>query len=251
MRKKIVAGNWKMNCDLNDTRDIIWHLHNDHDLASVDCDLMIAPSSPFLLEAYDKAKSHPMEVIAQDVNENDKGAHTGETSVEMLKSISIKTVIIGHSERRDTYGDSDERIAAKVKTAIAGGLKVIFCCGEHLDKRQSNQHVETIANQIDKGLFQLSSGEMKHVVIAYEPVWAIGTGETASPQQAQEMHASIRKQLHDKYGEQTASDTSILYGGSVKPANAKEIFSQPDVDGGLVGGASLDPKSFFEIASSF
>ncbi len=251
MRKKIVAGNWKMNCDLNKTRDLIWHLHTDHDLSNVECELMVAPSHPFLLEAYNKSTDHPIEVIAQNVSAHEKGAHTGEVNTDMLKSISIKTVIIGHSERRDSYGETDKIIASKVRRAIDDGLRVVFCCGEHLEERKSGKHLETISHQIKTGLFDLTEGEMKHVVVAYEPVWAIGTGETASPEQAQEMHKAIREQIAGKYGADTAENTSILYGGSVKPDNARELFNQPDVDGGLVGGASLDAKSFYQIATSF
>jgi triosephosphate isomerase len=251
MRKNIVAGNWKMNCDLNKTRDLIWHLQADHDLGNLNCDLMVAPSFPFLLEAYNKADGHPIEVIAQDVNANASGAHTGEVNTDMLKSISVMTVIIGHSERRDSYGDTDEIIAAKVRRAIDEGMRVIFCCGEHLEERKKDNHLNIIKNQVEHSLFQLTAGEMKHVIVAYEPVWAIGTGETASPVQAQEMHKAIRDQIASKFGSETAENLTILYGGSVKPDNAKELFAQPDVDGGLVGGASLDAESFYKIAASF
>lgn len=251
MRKNIVAGNWKMNCDLNDTRDIIWHLHNDHDLENLNCTLMVAPSTPFLLEAYDKAHGHSIEVIAQDVSAHAKGAHTGEVNTDMLKSISIMTTLIGHSERRDHYGDSQDVVAQKVVRALDEGLNVIFCCGEHLEQRKDGSYKEVIATQLSTAFKDVTPGQMKHVVIAYEPVWAIGTGETASPQQAQDMHASIRTMVKEHYGEETAQNMSILYGGSVKPGNAKELFSQPDVDGGLVGGASLDPDAFIEIAKAF
>jgi triosephosphate isomerase len=250
MRKNIVAGNWKMNCDLPMTQrlitDLISGLKDD-----LNCEIMIAPSHPFLYNAFNSTLDTAIEVVAQNVCEAEKGAYTGEVSVDMLQSSGIKTVIIGHSERRDIYKESDSLLADKTKYAIEKGMRVIFCCGEHLEERKSGKHFETVAHQVEKGLFGLSKEEMEQVVIAYEPVWAIGTGETASPEQAQEMHAYLRQQLSDKYGAEVANQMSILYGGSVKPSNAQEIFSQPDVDGGLVGGASLDAQSFLAIADAF
>jgi triosephosphate isomerase len=172
-------------------------------------------------------------------------------SADMLKSIGVKTVIIGHSERRDIYGESDELLASKTMAAIQKEMRVIFCVGEQLEQRKSGTHFTTVESQIIKGLQELTAQQMSQVVIAYEPVWAIGTGETASPQQAQEMHAFIREVLAKQFNDSVAAQTSILYGGSVKPANAAELFANPDVDGGLVGGASLDADSFLAIASSF
>lgn len=250
MRKNIVAGNWKMNCDLPMTQSLITDLVTNLP-ANLKCEIMIAPSHPFLYAAFNSTLDTSIETIAQNVCEAKNGAYTGEVSVEMLQSVGIKTVIIGHSERRDIYKESDELLAAKAKYAVENGMRVIFCCGEHLEERKSGKHFETVSDQIEKGLFSLSKDAMEHVVIAYEPVWAIGTGETASPEQAQEMHAHLRKQLSDKYGREVAQNMSILYGGSVKPANAAEIFGQSDVDGGLVGGASLDAKSFLAIADAF
>jgi triosephosphate isomerase len=250
MRKNIVAGNWKMNCDLPMTQSLITDLIKGLD-REFNCEIMVAPSHPFLYNAFKSTLETPIEVIAQNVCEAEKGAYTGEVSVDMLQSTGIKMVIIGHSERRDIYSENDELLAQKTKYAIDKGMRVIFCCGEHLEERKSGKHFETVASQVDKGLFSLSLEEMEQVVIAYEPVWAIGTGETASPEQAQEMHAYLRQQLHDKYGQDVANNMSILYGGSVKPSNAQEIFSQEDVDGGLVGGASLDAESFLAIANAF
>ncbi len=250
MRKNIVAGNWKMNCDLPMTQNLITDLKTGL-ITKFDCELMIAPSHPFLYAAFNSTLDTDIETIAQNVCEAENGAYTGEVSVDMLQSVGIQTVIIGHSERRDIYQESDELLAAKTKYAISKGMRVIFCCGEHLEERKAGNYFETVSAQVEKGLFSLTREDMEQVVIAYEPVWAIGTGETASPEQAQEMHAHLRQQLADKYGKETAENTSILYGGSVKPANAREIFSQPDVDGGLVGGASLDAQSFLDIANAF
>jgi triosephosphate isomerase len=250
MRKNIVAGNWKMNCDLSQTQRLISDLKTGL-VKEFNCELMIAPSHPFLYNAFNSTLDTVIEVVSQNVCEAEKGAYTGEISVDMLQSIGIQTVIIGHSERRDTYGETDELLAAKTKAAIDKGMKVIFCCGEHLEERKAGNHFDTVTAQIEKGLFDLTAKEMENVIVAYEPVWAIGTGETASPEQAQEMHAHLRFFIESKFGKETASNTSILYGGSVKPANAAEIFAKPDVDGGLVGGASLDAQSFLDIANAF
>ena len=250
MRKNIVAGNWKMNCDLSQTQRLISDLKTGL-VKEFNCELMIAPSHPFLYNAFNSTLDTVIEVVSQNVCEAEKGAYTGEISVDMLQSIGIQTVIIGHSERRDTYGETDELLAAKTKAAIDKGMKAIFCCGEHLEERKAGNHFDTVTAQIEKGLFDLTAKEMENVIVAYEPVWAIGTGETASPEQAQEMHAHLRSFIESKFGKETASNTSILYGGSVKPANAAEIFAKPDVDGGLVGGASLDAQSFLDIANAF
>jgi triosephosphate isomerase len=169
----------------------------------------------------------------------------------MLSSVGIKTVILGHSERRAYFGENDQILTQKVDAALAAGLRVIFCFGEELDDRKAQNHEFVVKSQIEKVLFHLPPNQLKHIVLAYEPVWAIGTGETASPDQVQNMHAFIRNTLSSKYGEIIAQNTSILYGGSVKPANAKEIFSKPDVDGGLIGGAALKAKDFFEIVNAF
>jgi triosephosphate isomerase len=250
MRKNIVAGNWKMNCDLAQTQGLITDLKVGL-VKEFNCELMIAPSHPFLYNAFNSTCDTVIEVVAQNVCEAQSGAYTGEISVDMLDSIGIKTVIIGHSERRDTYGETDELLAAKTKTALEKGMTVIFCCGEHLEERKAGNHFDTVTAQVEKGLFDLTAQQMEKVIVAYEPVWAIGTGETASPEQAQEMHAHLRSFIETKFGSETANNTSILYGGSVKPANAAEIFAKPDVDGGLVGGASLDAQSFLNIANAF
>lgn len=250
MRNNIVAGNWKMNCDLPMTQDLIAKIKQSLP-EKLDCELMVAPSHPFLYAAFNGSLDTPIEVVAQNVSQHDSGAFTGEVSIDMLQSVGVKTVIIGHSERRDIFHESDEELAQKTKAAIDKGMRVIFCCGEHLEQRKKGDHFKTVTNQIEKALFSLDSSNWTQIVLAYEPVWAIGTGETASPEQAQEMHAHLRLFVEKKYGHKTASNVSILYGGSVKPANAAEIFAQPDVDGGLVGGASLDASSFIDIAKSF
>jgi triosephosphate isomerase len=188
---------------------------------------------------------------AQNCHQEESGAYTGEISAGMLKSLSVEYVIIGHSERREYFAESDELLAKKINAVLAKGLIPIFCCGEKLEVREANQHLELVENQIKNALFHLSPAAFEKVVIAYEPVWAIGTGKTASPEQAQEMHLYIRNLLAKQYGDELAQATTILYGGSVNAANAKEIFQKPDVDGGLVGGASLKAEDFVTIVNSF
>jgi triosephosphate isomerase len=250
MRTKIVAGNWKMNCDLPTTQSLIAGIKKQG-LDGLKCEVMIAPSFPFLYNAFNSTLDTPIEVVAQNSSQYDSGAYTGEVSLQMLQSVGVKTVIIGHSERRDVYGENDELLASKVRAAVDQGMRVIFCCGEQLEQRKAGDHFSTVTTQIEKALFNLSAAEWKHIVLAYEPVWAIGTGETASPDQAQEMHQHLRQFIAGKYDQDLADQVSILYGGSVKPANASEIFQKADVDGGLVGGASLDAESFVKIARSF
>jgi triosephosphate isomerase len=181
----------------------------------------------------------------------EKGAYTGEISAAMLKSIGIKTVILGHSERRAYFNETDESLAKKVDAALEHNMRVIFCFGEELSDRKAGNEEAVVERQIKNALFHLDATAFKHIVLAYEPVWAIGTGETASPEQAQDMHAFIRKTLEAKYGHTVADDMTILYGGSVKPGNAKEIFSKPDVDGGLIGGAALNAEDFYAIVNAF
>ena len=250
MRNNILAGNWKMNCDLPMTQELISQIKSKLP-EQLDCEIMVSPSLPFLYAAFNASLDTPIEVIAQNASQHDSGAFTGEVSIEMLQSVGIKTVILGHSERRDVFHETDQDLAEKALKAIDKGMRVVFCCGEHLEERKNGNHFKTVTDQVEKALFGLSAKQWKQIVLAYEPVWAIGTGETASPEQAQEMHQHLRKFIADKYGDKTADKLSILYGGSVKPANAQEIFAQPDVDGGLVGGASLDADSFIAIAKSF
>lgn len=213
-------------------------------------EVMVAPTSVNLFPSVSAADGTSVEVIAQNMHEAANGAFTGEISGSMLKSIGVNTVILGHSERRAIYGETDELLAQKVDAALNNHIRIIFCVGETLEVRKQDQHFVEVANQIRKSLFHLSSADWKNIVIAYEPVWAIGTGETASPDQAQEMHDFIRKIINKKYTSEISDNLSILYGGSVKPNNAKEIFAKEDVDGGLIGGASLKAEDFLAIINS-
>ncbi len=213
-------------------------------------EVMVAPTSVNLFPSVSAADGTSIEVIAQNMHEADNGAFTGEISGSMLKSIGVNTVILGHSERRAIYGETDELLAQKVDAALNNHIRIIFCVGETLEVRKQDQHFIEVANQIRKSLFHLSAADWENIVIAYEPVWAIGTGETASPDQAQEMHDFIRKIINKKYTSEISDNLSILYGGSVKPNNAKEIFAKEDVDGGLIGGASLKAEDFLAIINS-
>ncbi len=249
MRKQIVAGNWKMNNGLSQTQSLITDLRNQ--TKTSDAEVMISPSFTNLWSAFDTLRKDDIEVIAQNMHFAEDGAYTGEVSAGMLKSIGIKTVILGHSERREYFNETDELLAKKVDAALAKGMRVIFCFGEELADRKAGNEEAVVGSQIKNALFHLGAADFQNIVLAYEPVWAIGTGETASPEQAQDMHAFIRKTLADTYGNDVADAVSILYGGSVKPANAEEIFSKPDVDGGLIGGASLKAEDFFAIVNAF
>lgn len=249
MRKHIVAGNWKMNNGLSQTQALISDLKKQNQTS--DAEVMIAPSFTNLWHAFEALRQDTIEVVAQNMHFAENGAYTGEVSASMLKSIGIKTAILGHSERRAYFNETDESLAKKVDAALANDIRVIFCFGEELADRKAGQEETVVGNQIKNALFHLESDAFKNIVLAYEPVWAIGTGETASPEQAQDMHAFIRQTLSDKYGNAIADEVSILYGGSVKPNNAKEIFSKPDVDGGLIGGASLKAEDFFAIVNAF
>lgn len=248
MRKKIVAGNWKMNNGIEETEKLINDVKNS--IANLDLDnvrVIVAPSFVSLTKAIETAKDSSIEVAAQNMHEAKNGAYTGEISAEMLQSIGVKTIILGHSERRQYFGEDDELIARKIDAALANDLEVIFCFGELLEQRKLDNHLLEVGSQLKNTLFHLKATDFKNIILAYEPVWAIGTGETASPEQAQEMHAFVRNVLAKKFGKETADGVSILYGGSVKPSNAEEIFSKEDVDGGLIGGASLVATDFIAI----
>lgn len=249
MRKQIVAGNWKMNNDLKQTQTLISELKNQVQTSMAE--VMIAPTFTNLVGACDALQNSEIEVIAQNMHFAENGAYTGEVSATMLKSIGVNTVILGHSERRAYFSENDELLAKKVDAALAKNMRIIFCFGEELQDRNSGHHEAVVERQIKKALFHLSGEAWGSIVLAYEPVWAIGTGETASPDQAQDMHAFIRKTLAEKHGQDLANNVSILYGGSVKPANANEIFSKADVDGGLIGGAALNAEHFFDIVNAF
>ena len=249
MRKHIVAGNWKMNNDLPQTEMLLTDLVKQKQTS--DAEVMVAPTFTNLWQAFETLRQEGIEVIAQNMHFAESGAYTGEISASMLKSIGIQTVILGHSERRAYFNETDASLAKKVDTALAHDMRSIFCFGEELSDRKAGNEEAVVEGQIKNALFHLEADAFKNIVLAYEPVWAIGTGETASPEQAQDMHAFFRKTLADKYGSDVAESISILYGGSVKPDNAKEIFSKPDVDGGLIGGAALNAKDFFAIVNAF
>ena len=245
MRQKIVAGNWKMNKNAGQTQELITELLQK--LPQTEAKVIIAPTFVNLAQAVNQTKGTAIEVVAQNMHQAEGGAFTGEISADMLTSIGIKTVILGHSERRAYFHETDSLLANKVDTALKHDMKVIFCFGEELKDRQDKQHFNVVEYQLKDALFHLGEEAWKNIILAYEPVWAIGTGETASPEQAQEMHKFIRETILERYGSTVAENVSILYGGSVKPDNAQEIFSQPDVDGGLIGGASLKADDFIGI----
>ena len=248
MRKKIVAGNWKMNNNKSETAELIQALKSLS--FSTDIRVMIAPAFTHLAQAEELTQGGRIEVLAQNMNANDSGAFTGEISAKMLQSIGINKVVLGHSERRAYYNETDAGLKQKVQKALTYDMEVVFCFGEELEERKAGSHFEVVKSQLETALFDLNSSDWPKIILAYEPVWAIGTGENASPEQAQDIHAFIRGLIASKYDKDLAEDVSILYGGSVKPANASAIFSQPDVDGGLIGGASLNAEDFTAIIQS-
>lgn len=249
MRQKIVAGNWKMHKNAEETEDLLNELIQKLP-SDLDTRIIVAPTFVNLAAAADHLEFTSIEVAAQNMHQAEAGAFTGEISADMLKSIGVNIVILGHSERRAYFHESDAALALKVDTALKHDMEVIFCFGEELKDRKSAQHFNVVEYQLKDALFHLPASAWKNIILAYEPVWAIGTGETASPEQAQEMHDFIRDTLHKKYGSEVSEQVSILYGGSVKPDNAAEIFSQKDVDGGLIGGAALKADDFLKIATS-
>ncbi|SEL96496.1 triosephosphate isomerase [Aquimarina amphilecti] len=250
MRTKIVAGNWKMNKNLAETGVLLSELKTKFKESS-EAKIIVAPTFTNLYYAFEELRDVDIDVAAQNMHQSESGAFTGEISVDMLKSVGVNVVILGHSERRAYFGETDELLEEKVNTALKHDMTVIFCFGEELEDRKSGNHFNVVESQLKNALFKLDNKAWDNIVLAYEPVWAIGTGETASPEQAQEMHAFIRKTIGDAFNTEVSEQVSILYGGSVKPTNAKEIFAKPDVDGGLIGGAALDPESFAAIANSF
>jgi len=253
MRKKIVAGNWKMNMDYNEGLSLFSEVINmvkDEVTGSQQA----VVCSPFihLHSLAQMAKGyHKVAIGAQNAHQAESGAYTGETSAKMIHSVGAEYVILGHSERRQYFGETNELLARKTDTALKHGLKPIFCIGETLTERESDQHFDIIKTQLTEGVFHLSEAHFEHIVLAYEPVWAIGTGKTATAEQAQEIHAFIRIEIAAKYGQEIAGNTTILYGGSCTPKNAPELFAQPDIDGGLIGGASLKSRDFVDIVKVF
>lgn len=246
MRKLFIAGNWKMNASTSETETLLEDL-----IAQVsdvqDIDIAVCPPCVYLHKAIYMTKDSPIEVGAQNCYMESKGAFTGEIAPEMLKDVGCRYVIIGHSERRHIFGETDDMINRKVKKALSSGLHVILCIGELLEEREAGKTESVVEGQLDGGLKDLSETDLGKITLAYEPVWAIGTGKTATPDQAQEVHAFIRNWIQNKYGSSVSENIRIQYGGSVKPENAKELLEQPDIDGALVGGASLKADSFSAI----
>lgn len=253
MRKKIVAGNWKMNMDYEEGMSLFSEVINMvHD--EVTGKQLVVVCSPFihlhslaqLAKGYSK-----ISMGAQNAHQAESGAYTGEVSAKMIHSTGAEYVILGHSERRQYFGESNELLAKKTDTALKNSLKPIFCIGETLQEREAGKHFDVISTQLAEGIFHLDATQFSKLVIAYEPVWAIGTGVTATSAQAQEIHVFIRKEIAAKYGQEVADNTTILYGGSCNPKNAGELFAQADIDGGLIGGASLKSRDFIDIVKTF
>lgn len=247
MRKKIIAGNWKMNNDLQQSISLIEELKNKLQNKTLNCEVIICPPFTSLSEAKKLIEGSVIKLGAQNMFYEDSGAFTGEISAAMLKSVGCEYVILGHSERRTIFGEKDEMINKKIRKAISEKLKPIFCVGETLEEREKDVTEKVIKKQIEKGLKDVTPDEILDVIIAYEPVWAIGTGKTATPEQAQEVHHFIRKLLANMYSKDFANMITIQYGGSVKPENARDLLSQKDIDGALVGGACLKADSFIGI----
>ncbi len=252
MRKKIVAGNWKMNKDFQDAEDLMFEIVDElTEKGSGETEVIICPPAVYLEMSSDIAAENGFMVGAQNLSQWESGAYTGEISASMLHSMGITHCILGHSERRTYFGETDKVIATKVDLTLKYGMTPIYCCGEVLAERQAEKHFDVVRTQLSEALFHLGNEAVSQVIIAYEPVWAIGTGVTASSAQAQEMHAFIRSLLTEKYGKEVSDEISILYGGSCNAKNAAELFANPDVDGGLIGGAALKAADFVAIVNSF
>ncbi|MBL4594282.1 MAG: triose-phosphate isomerase [Flavobacteriales bacterium] len=249
MRKKIVAGNWKMNKSHDEAIELIQSIAASSYEESIH--LIVFPPTVYVSEITKITASTEISVGVQNSSQYDAGAYTGEVSSSMIKSIGAEYALVGHSERREYFNEQNDELAQKVNQLLSDGLTPVYCCGEVLKEREDENHFNIIKNQIEEGVFHLNENQIQNCILAYEPVWAIGTGVTASSGQAQEMHQFIRSLLVEKYGIDVADSISILYGGSCKPSNAKELFGNPDVDGGLIGGASLVAEDFIAIANSF
>ena len=249
MRRNIVAGNWKMNCDISQTYALLDALKEQN--LTDDVSIIVAPPFTNLQSANQALLDTEVLVAAQNMHQESTGAYTGEVSAAMLKSVGVELVILGHSERRAIFGETNALIVAKVNTDLENEMTIIFCFGEELSDRKAGKHFDVVRQQLQEGIFHIEKENWNNVILAYEPVWAIGTGETASPEQAQEMHHFIRNTLTEVFDTDVSQDVSILYGGSVKPGNAKEIFSKEDVDGGLIGGAALNATDFTAIINAF
>jgi triosephosphate isomerase len=251
MRKKIVAGNWKMNLDYAEGLSLFSEIVNMLRDEKKGDQLAIICAPSIHLNSLSKLGGNTVSIGAQNCHHKESGAYTGEISAKMIKSVGCEYVIIGHSERRQYFAESDALLAEKTIVALQNGLVPIFCIGETLDERNNGSYFDILKSQLENGIFGLGREDFAKVVIAYEPVWAIGTGLTATSEQAQEVHAFIRKEIATKYDNATADDTTILYGGSCNPKNAAELFAQPDIDGGLIGGASLKSRDFTDIVTTF
>lgn len=249
MRRKVIAGNWKMNMDLHQSQRLVSEIINGLGKENK-TEVIVCPPFTSLSEVSSLLKSTPIKLGAQNMYFEESGAYTGEISADMLKSVGCEYVILGHSERRVIFQESDELINKKIKAALVKGLKSIFCIGELLEQRESGDTVKVVSDQLNHGLDEITSDQIKNVIIAYEPVWAIGTGKTATPQQAQEVHSFIRELVAKKFSPSVADNLIIQYGGSVKPDNSGELLSQKDIDGALVGGACLKSESFLSIIAS-
>lgn len=250
MRKNIVAGNWKMNTTVQEGVALANDVNNLLKDAAPKCDVVVCVPFTHLTSVCSVLKDSKIGLGAENCSEHDKGAYTGEVSAQMVASTGANYVILGHSERRQYFGENNEQLSKKTRLALDNNLTPIFCVGEVLEQREDGSYFDVVSSQLE-ALFGLEAADFGKIVVAYEPVWAIGTGKTATADQAQEMHAHIRKVIADKYGKEVADNTSILYGGSCKPANAKELFAKPDVDGGLIGGAALKADSFMGIIEAF
>ena len=251
MRKLIVAGNWKMNTTVPEGVELAKAVVEKAKDLPANVELVVAPPFTHLCPVAEALKGSKVALSAQNCADHEKGAYTGEVAVNMLVSVGCQYTILGHSERRQYYGETDEKLVVKTRLALDAGLKVILCVGENLEEREAGKHFEVVTAQTKAVLYNFTAQDMANVVIAYEPVWAIGTGKTATAEQAQEIHACIRGVIEERFGAQVAQDMTILYGGSCKPSNAKELFAQKDIDGGLIGGAALKAEDFLGIATSF
>ncbi len=251
MRKKIVAGNWKMNTTLAEGVGLAKDVNEALKHVTPKCDVVIAVPFTHLASIAAVIDSSKLGLGAENCADHVKGAYTGEVSAPMVASTGATYVILGHSERRQYYGETSETLKVKVGLALENALTLIFCIGEVLEERENGTYLDVVKKQIEEALFDLSAEDFGKIILAYEPVWAIGTGKTATDDQAEEMHAFIRSVIAKKYGDQVADDCSILYGGSCKPSNAAQLFAKPNVDGGLIGGASLEAESFMGIVNAF
>lgn len=259
MRRKIVAGNWKMNKTFQEAEDLLDELAGrlNEEQEDQDVEVIVCPPYLYVEMAHDLCSDEDdatqvyYSVGVQDVSEHDKGAHTGEVSAAMLSSMDVEYCIVGHSERRRYFGETDAQVARKVEQLLQNEITPIVCCGEQAEDREAGKQFEVIGRQLKEGLFNLKPLDFSRLIIAYEPVWAIGTGKTATPEQAQEIHAWIRNQIQEQYGKEIARVIPILYGGSCNAKTAKDLFAQPDIDGGLIGGASLNADDFIAIVNSF